>query len=75
VLAVVVPLLFGYMFGDVGQGLVLMLLGALLQRRFEAARLAIAGGAAAVVFGSSSAASSAWRGHSRALATPAGAPR
>ena len=51
VLAVVVPLLFGYMFGDVGQGLVLMLLGALLQRRFEAARLAIAGGAAAVVFG------------------------
>ena len=50
-LAVVVPLLFGYMFGDVGQGLVLILLGALLQRRFEAARLAIAGGAAAVVFG------------------------
>jgi V/A-type H+-transporting ATPase subunit I len=47
----VVPLLFGYMFGDVGQGLVLILLGAVLQRRFPAARLAIAGGAAAVVFG------------------------
>ena len=30
-LAVVVPLLFGYMFGDVGQGLVLVLLGVLLQ--------------------------------------------
>ena len=50
-LAVVVPLLFGYMFGDVGQGLVLILLGAVLQRRFPAALLAIAGGAAAVVFG------------------------
>jgi V/A-type H+-transporting ATPase subunit I len=50
-LAVVVPLLFGYMFGDVGQGLVLILLGAVLQRRFPAARLAIAGGASAMVFG------------------------
>jgi V/A-type H+-transporting ATPase subunit I len=50
-LAVIVPLLFGYMFGDVGQGLVLIVLGALLQRRFEAARLAIAAGASAVVFG------------------------
>ena len=50
-LAVVVPLLFGYMFGDVGQGLVLMVAGVLLRRRFEAARLAIVGGASAVVFG------------------------
>jgi V/A-type H+-transporting ATPase subunit I len=50
-LAVVVPLLFGYMFGDVGQGLVLLVGGALLRHRFEAARLAMAGGAAAVVFG------------------------
>jgi V/A-type H+-transporting ATPase subunit I len=50
-LAVVVPLLFGYMFGDVGQGLVLVLVGAFLQRRFEAARLAIAGGVSAMVFG------------------------
>ena len=51
VLAVVAPLLFGYMFGDVGQGLVLVLLGAVLQRRFEAARLTIAGGVSAMVFG------------------------
>jgi V/A-type H+-transporting ATPase subunit I len=51
VLAVVAPLLFGYMFGDVGQGFVLVLLGVLLQRRFEAARLAIAGGVSAMVFG------------------------
>ncbi|MCU0833296.1 MAG: ATPase [Chromatiaceae bacterium] len=51
VLAVVVPLLFGYMFGDVGQGLVLIALGWWLKGRFEAAGLLIAGGASAVVFG------------------------
>jgi V/A-type H+-transporting ATPase subunit I len=51
VLAVVVPLLFGYMFGDVGQGLVLIALGWWLKGRFEVARLLIAGGASAVVFG------------------------
>ena len=50
-LAVIVPLLFGYMFGDVGQGLVLFLVGAMLRRRFEIARLAMAGGAAAALFG------------------------
>ncbi|MEA3278388.1 MAG: V-type ATPase 116kDa subunit family protein [Pseudomonadota bacterium] len=51
VLAVVVPLLFGYMFGDVGQGLVLLALGWWLQGRFEIARLLLSGGASAVVFG------------------------
>ncbi len=51
ILAVVVPLLFGYMFGDVGQGLVLVAAGLLLRRRFPFARLLIAGGGAAVVFG------------------------
>jgi len=55
-LAVVAPLLFGYMFGDVGQGFVLVLLGVFLQRRFEAARLAIAGGVSAWSSGSCSAA-------------------
>jgi V/A-type H+-transporting ATPase subunit I len=50
-LAIVVPLLFGYMFGDVGQGLVLVVAGLLLRRRFPEARLAIAGGASAMVFG------------------------
>ncbi len=50
-LGIVVPLLFGYMFGDVGQGLVLVVAGVLLRRRFEAARLAIASGASAMVFG------------------------
>ncbi len=50
-LAVIVPLLFGYMFGDVGQGLVLLIGGLWLVRRFEAARLLIAGGVSAILFG------------------------
>jgi V/A-type H+-transporting ATPase subunit I len=50
-LAVLAPLLFGYMFGDVGQGLVLLGLGLWLKGRFEAARVLIAGGASAVLFG------------------------
>ena len=51
VLAVIVPLLFGYMFGDVGQGLVIMLAGIILQRRWPMARLLIAYGIAAMIFG------------------------
>jgi len=50
-LALIVPLLFGYMFGDVGQGLVLLAVGIALRKRFTIARLLIAGGAAATVFG------------------------
>jgi V/A-type H+-transporting ATPase subunit I len=50
-LAVVVPLLFGYMFGDVGQGLVLLIGGWFLRSRFEVARLLIAGGVSSVLFG------------------------
>jgi len=50
-LAIVVPLLFGFMFGDVGHGLVFLLLGLLLSRRWPAARLLIWGGASAMVFG------------------------
>jgi V/A-type H+-transporting ATPase subunit I len=50
-LAVVVPLLFGYMFGDVGQGLVLLAAGWLLRGRFQAARLLFAGGLGAMLFG------------------------
>lgn len=51
VLAIAVPLLFGYMFGDVGQGLVLAAAGLLLARRWEIARLLVAGGLSAAFFG------------------------
>ncbi|MGN2393310.1 V-type ATPase 116kDa subunit family protein, partial [Pelomicrobium sp. G1] len=50
-LALVVPLLFGYMFGDVGQGLVILVAGLALRRRLVVARLFITGGIAAMAFG------------------------
>jgi V/A-type H+-transporting ATPase subunit I len=50
-LAVVVPLMFGYMFGDVGQGLVIAAAGFALRSRFAIARLFISGGLAAAAFG------------------------
>ena len=52
-LAVVVPLLFGYMFGDAGQGLVLVGLGLWLWRRraLEVGRLVVLCGASATLFG------------------------
>jgi V/A-type H+-transporting ATPase subunit I len=50
-LALTVPLMFGYMFGDVGQGLVIAAAGFALRRRFPIARLFIAGGLAAAAFG------------------------
>ena len=50
-LALAVPLLFGYMFGDLGQGLVIAAVGFALRRRFPIARLFIAGGLAAALFG------------------------
>jgi V/A-type H+-transporting ATPase subunit I len=50
-LAIAVPLMFGYMFGDVGQGLVIAAAGFALRKRFAMARLFIAGGLSAVFFG------------------------
>jgi V/A-type H+/Na+-transporting ATPase subunit I len=50
-LAVAVPLMFGYMFGDIGQGLVIAAAGLALRRRWPMARLFVAGGLAAAVFG------------------------
>jgi len=50
-LALAVPLLFGYMFGDVGQGLVIAAVGFALRRRSPIARLFIAGGLSAALFG------------------------
>jgi len=51
VLAVIVPLLFGYMFGDLGQGLVLAGVGAWLQGRFPLARLVVYCGLSSMFFG------------------------
>jgi V/A-type H+-transporting ATPase subunit I len=50
-LAVTVPLMFGYMFGDLGQGLVLAAGAFLLRKRFPLARLFVAGGLTAALFG------------------------
>ncbi|MEJ2508386.1 MAG: V-type ATPase 116kDa subunit family protein [Gammaproteobacteria bacterium] len=50
-LALIVPLLFGYMFGDLGQGAVLVVVGIVLRRRYPFLRLLIANGLSAMVFG------------------------
>jgi len=51
IVAVVSPLMFGYMFGDVGHGAVVLVAGLLLSRRLPAMRLLVAGGAVSIVFG------------------------
>ena len=51
VLAIAVPLIFGYMFGDVGQGLVIAAIGLWLRKRSPVAKLFVAGGISAAVFG------------------------
>jgi V/A-type H+-transporting ATPase subunit I len=50
-LALAVPLMFGYMFGDVGQGLVLAIVGWSLRHRLPLLRLLVPGGIAAAAFG------------------------
>lgn len=49
--ALIAPLLFGFMFGDVGQGAVLLVAGLVLARRYPALRLLIPGGVSAILFG------------------------
>ena len=50
-LPLIVPLLFGYMFPDMGHGLALILLGLALYRRFPRTRFLMPCGLAAMVFG------------------------
>jgi V/A-type H+-transporting ATPase subunit I len=49
--AVLAPTMFGLMFGDVGQGAVLMLAGLLLRKHYPALRMLIPGGLMAMLFG------------------------
>jgi V/A-type H+/Na+-transporting ATPase subunit I len=50
-LALVAPLMFGFMFGDVVQGLIVAILGFTLRNRLPALRLLVPGGLFAVAFG------------------------
>ena len=50
-LAILVSLLFGYMFGDVGHGLVLLIAGLLFRKRWPITRILIANGLSAILFG------------------------
>ncbi len=49
--ALMAPLMFGYMFGDVGQGAVLLVIGLLLREKLPALGLLVPGGISAIVFG------------------------
>lgn len=51
VVAIAFPLLFGYMFGDLGQGFLLVCGGLIFGKRWPLARLFIPGGIAAMGFG------------------------
>jgi len=51
IVALIAPLMFGFMFGDVGQGALLAVTGLALRRRYPSVALLIPGGIAAMVFG------------------------
>lgn len=51
IVAIASPLMFGYMFGDIGHGAVLFVAGLAFSRKYPALRLLIAGGAVSIVFG------------------------
>jgi V/A-type H+-transporting ATPase subunit I len=51
ILAVIASSIFGFMFGDVGQGSVVLIAGLVLGRRFPLTRMLIPGGVMAIVFG------------------------
>lgn len=49
--AIIAPLIFGFMFADVGQGAVLLAAGLVLRRRHPLLALLVPGGVASIVFG------------------------
>ena len=51
VLSFIAPLLFGFMFGDVGQGLVIFVIGLVFKRRWPLLAIMVPGGLAAIAFG------------------------
>ncbi len=51
IVAVIASLIFGFMFGDVGQGAVVLIGGLVLGRRFPLTRLMVPGGIMAILFG------------------------
>jgi V/A-type H+-transporting ATPase subunit I len=51
ILAFMAPLMFGYMFGDVGQGAVLLILGLALRKQLPVLGLLVPGGISAIIFG------------------------
>ena len=51
ILAVIVPIIFGFMFGDVGQGLVILFAELLLGQRFALLKMLVPGGIMAIAFG------------------------
>ncbi len=51
IVALIAPLMFGFMFGDVVQGLVVAMAGFVLRNRLPPLRLLMAGGIVAIVFG------------------------
>jgi V/A-type H+-transporting ATPase subunit I len=51
IVAVVAPLLFGFMFGDVGHGAVIIVAGLILRRRYPGLGILVAGGVLSIVFG------------------------
>ena len=51
VLSFIAPILFGFMFGDVGQGLVIFVTGLVFRRRWPLLAILVPGGLAAIAFG------------------------